>query len=265
MNQKNISIYLFLLFLLPILSFTSCNKDSNEQLSLHQVENNEIELYYGSIGGVTIVGGDGIYSFTCESPLLKAEMTHSNYILFEPLGVGEARVRISDSSGDSYILKVKMNYKSEKIVVGKLGVTVVGDNMTIGDQKELKEKALATIPVKVGGGYKFTYTESDEKEVTKGVVLIYPEKVDAASIKGTFERKMVKNESGGYSSYIYTLHYKDVNRTFIFMEYTESVTRSTSAFRAVQFAEDLKEQFKTAYPNVEQVYTSQVIESIVVE
>ena len=76
-------------------------------------------------------------------------MTHSNYILFEPLGVGETRVKISDSSGHSYILKVKMN--------------------------------------------------------------------------------------------------------------------SSSGFRAVQFAEDLKERFKTTYPNIDQVYTSQVIASMVVE
>lgn len=52
-------------------------------------------------------------------------MTHSNYILFEPLGVGEARVKISDSSGHSYILKVKMNYKSEKIVVAKVIASMV--------------------------------------------------------------------------------------------------------------------------------------------
>lgn len=264
MNQKNYSVYLLLLVLLPIFSFTSCDKDSDDRLSLHQVVNNEIELYYGSKGGVTIIGGDGNYSFSCESPLLKAEMTHSNYILFEPLGVGEARVKISDSSGHSYILKVKMNYKSEKIVVAKVDVTVVGDNMTVGDQKELKEKAMATIPVKAGGGYKFTYTESEEKEETKGTVLIYPEKVDGESIMGTFERKMVKNESGGYSYYIYTLHYKDMDRTFVFMEYNEPATLSSSGFRAVQFAEDLKEQFKTTYPNIDQVYTSQVIASMVV-
>lgn len=47
-------------------------------------------------------------------------MTHSNYILFEPLGVGETRVKISDSSGHSNILKVKMNCKSEKNVVARL-------------------------------------------------------------------------------------------------------------------------------------------------
>lgn len=59
MNQKNYSVYLFLLVLLPIFSFTSCDKDSDDRLSLHQVVNNEIELYYGSKGGVTIIGGDG--------------------------------------------------------------------------------------------------------------------------------------------------------------------------------------------------------------
>lgn len=247
-----------LLILFPSFSWISCNKETDKQLSLPDVENNATKLYYGSKGGVTITGGDGNYSFSYESPLLKAEMTYRNYILFEPLGVGDATVTIKDSSGNTYILNVTVAYKAEKIVVAKLDATVVGDNLTVGNQKELKEKALATIPVKVGGGYKFVYTEGEEQDETKGIVFIYSDKYGNAGIEGTFERVIVKGDDGSYTSVKYSLHYGDINHTFITMKYSEPDTKSTG-YGLVQFAEDLKEQYKTAYPNAEQVYTSQII------
>ena len=253
-----------LVVLFSTFGLVSCDKESDKPLSLDQVENNSMKLYYGSKGGVTIIGGDGNYSFSCESPLLKAEMAYRNYISLEPLGVGDATITIKDSSGDSYILNVTVVYKSENIVVSKLDATVVGDNMTVGNQRELKEKALATIPVKVGGGYKFVYTEGENLDTTKGIVFLYPDKYGENGIGGTFERAEVKGSDGHYSYTTYTLHYSNTNRTFIFMEYSAPTAKSLP-YRALQLAEDLKEQYKTAYPNVEQVYTSQVIGSIAVE
>jgi hypothetical protein len=78
-------------------------------------------------------------------------MTYSNYVLFEALNVGDATVTITDQSGHSCVLNIHIGYYSENIVVAKLDATVVGDNMTVAQQKELKEKALATTPVKGGG------------------------------------------------------------------------------------------------------------------
>ena len=266
MNLKINTTVCILVILSSIFSLTSCDKDTEEPLSLHLVENHTTKLYFGSTGGVTITGGDGNYSFSCESPLLKAEMTHSNYILFEPLGVGSATVIIKDLSGSSYILNVTIAYKTEKIVVAKLDATVAGNNMTVGDQKELKNKALATIPVKVGGAYKFVYTEGEDLDATKGTVFIYPEKYGDNGIEGTFDRAVVKGDNGSYLYMTYTLHYGDINRTFILMNYSESALKSTPpGYIKFQFAEDLKEQYITAYPNVEQVYTSQVIGSMEVE
>ena len=43
--------------------------------------------------------------------------------------------------------------------------------MTVAAQKELKEKALASIPVKAGGGYQFIYTKDQG-----GIVYVYPDK-----------------------------------------------------------------------------------------
>ena len=252
-----------LLILFSTFGWISCKKETTEQLSLANIENNVTKLYYGSKGGVTIIGGDGKYAFSCESPLLKAEMTYRNYILFEPLGVGDAVVTINDSSGNSYILNVKVSYKSESDVVGKLDATVVGDNLTVGNQKELKAKALATIPVKVGGGYKFVYTEGEDLEKTKGTVFIYPDKYGNNGIGGTFERVMIKGDDGNYSHVVYSLHYNDTNHTFT--RWLSKPTGQSSEYQPGQFVEDLKAQYQTAYPNVEQVFTSQVIGSAAVE
>jgi len=116
----------------------------------------------------------------------------------------------------------------------------------------------------VGGGYKFVYTEGEKLAETKGTVFIYPDKYGNSGLEGTFERAAVKDKNGNYSYMTYTLHYNAVNRIFILMEYSESTAKS-SQYRAIQFAEDIKEQYKMAYPNVEQVYTSQVIGSLAVE
>ena len=270
MKFKALSWILFVLF--STFSWISCDKDPEEPLSLHDVENNSLELYYGAKGGVTIVGGDGNYSFSTESPLIKAEMTHSNYVLFEALSVGDAAVTITDKSGHSCILKIHIGYYSMNIVVAKLDATVVGDNMTVGEQKELKEKALATIPVKVGGGYKFVYTgkvnsssSAEDLNPPKNLVYIYSETYGEKPIEGTFEKKTIYKEGGGKNiSYdTYTLHYNGLNRTLLFLEYKSkgAIVRSVE-YRTYQLAEDLKEQYKTDYPNVEEVYTSQVIGSM---
>lgn len=261
MKLKQITGILFIL--LSTFGWISCTKESGEKLSLVNIENNTTKLYYGSKGGVTIIGGDGNYSFSCESSLLKGEMTYSNYILFEPLGVGEAVVTIKDSSGNSYLLTVTVSYRSESIVIAKLDATVLGDNMTVGNQKELKEKALATIPVKVGGGYKFVYTEGEDLAETKGTVFIYPDKYGNSGIEGTFKRSMMKGDDGNYSRIVYSLHYNESNRTFT--RWLSKPTGQSTNYQSAQLIEDLGVQYQTAYPNVEQVYTSQVIGSMAVE
>jgi len=119
----------------------------------------------------------------------------------------------------------------------------------------------------VGGGYKFVYTEGEKLAETKGTVFIYPDKYGNSGLEGTFERVAVKDKNGNYSYMTYTLNYNNVTRTFIFMEYSESVLKSspTNLYRQLQFAEDLKEQYKAEYPNVDRVYTSQVLGSMAVE
>jgi hypothetical protein len=274
MNIKQIQSDMKLKTILWILSalffalgWMSCTKATGNALSLHQIENNAIHLYYGSTSGVTIIGGDGHYAFSCESPLLKVEMTHRNYISLEPLGVGEATVTISDSAGESYTLHVTITCKTLSVVIAKLDVTVAGDAMTVAEQEELKAKALATVPVRAGGGYRFIYTEGDEQDRTEGTVLIYPETYEQGGMAGSFTQETVRKDDGGVSGIFCTLRYSGMERRFIFMMYNESPVKSLPPKERVfyRFVEDLTERYKTDCPNVEQVYTSQVIDRMTVE
>jgi hypothetical protein len=229
----------------------------NEPLSLHETENNTVVLHYGSKGGVTVTGGDGNYSFTCESPLLKAEMAQRNYISFEPAGVGYAAVTIRDSSGESYVLNVIIIYTTDNIPVSRIEATVVGDALTAAEQEELKAKALATVPVKAGGGYKLVYIRGDRPE---GAVIIYPEKYGEEGLEGIFTQKAAGGDDG-FETTSYTFRYNDTVRTFTIKAADQETRTSVKPYPPVytQLFEDLTEQYRADYPGVEQVYTSQII------
>lgn len=239
----------------------SCDKEDTEPLALEGMDTPTYSLYYGAKGGVTITGGDGKYSFICGSPLLKAEMTRNNYIEFEALGLGSATVTISDQSGQNYVLTVVMSFWVDKYVVTQLDAIVKGDRLTVGEQKELREKALATIPVKVGGGYKFLRSADNSPVSLSGIVYIYPEDFGTGVIEGTFLRTYIWDEHGNVKYLKYELQYKDNDRTFIYMPYTMPSTGPVIN-SVTQFAEDLKDQFIAEYPDVEQVYSSQVIKQV---
>ena len=49
---------------------------------------------------------------------------------YETLGVGDAEVTITDAKGESVGLKVKIDYRSDKMKIVKLDAYVKGDKMT---------------------------------------------------------------------------------------------------------------------------------------
>lgn len=264
-KSENKGWLLFALFSFFSLALTSCNNDSDEPLTLHDVENNYLHLYYGTQAGVTIIGGSGDYTFSFESPLLKAEQTEKNYILFDPIGIGDAVVTIKDSSQKKYTLNVSITYRGEDFTISEVAATVVGDQMTVADQKELKEKAIETVPMKAGGVYKFVYTEGkyyDNK--TKGIVYLYPTTTGATRTEGTFERESVLKEDGTtYSHELYRLFFENTSHTFIYGAVQKGATTYTaiSSPYYLLFVEDLTDRFQADYPELEQVYTTQVIEN----
>ena len=173
---------------------------------------------------------------------------------YETLGVGDAEVIITDAKGESVGLKVKIDYRSDKMKIVKLDAYVKGDKMTVAAQKELKEKALASIPVKAGGGYQFIYTKDQG-----GIVYVYPDKYGEKYKEGTFTRSSLAVGNSSYRKYEIKLD--GMERTYIVQRYYPSKTRSV-AMVPYGFYEDLLDQFTDDYPEVESVYTMQVVSAV---
>ena len=150
-----------------LLGLAGCDKEESEPLrigddSFNNIENGVWTAYYPNTNqtSIAIYGGVKPYTVSSNSDILKVNMDKlSDAFNYETLGVGDAEVTITDAKGESVGLKVKIDYRSDKMKIVKLDAYVKGDKMTVAAQKELKEKALASIPVKAGGGYQFIYTK----------------------------------------------------------------------------------------------------------
>lgn len=246
----------------------SCDEDNTEPLSLYDVENHTIYLTYGTKGGVTIVGGNRDYSFTCQSPIVKGEMTHSNYILFEPLGVGKTTCLIEDKTGNTYVLNIHVNYATTSMSVYKTNALISGKGLSENQQNALKEKALATIPVKAAGGYLFVHTEKTDLNKTepnqnklKGIVYIYPEKIGENPVHATFERVLLKDGNDLFLNYEYTLKSEDETWHYVFKIVPKSKTSVSSQTKEEYvLIEDLKTKFVSDYAAADSAATYQYIE-----
>lgn len=245
-----------------LLGLADCDKEESEPLrigddSFNNIENGVWTAYYPNTNqtSITIYGGVKPYTVSSNSDILKVNMDKlSDAFNYETLGVGDAEVTITDAKGESVGLKVKIDYWSDKMKIVKLDAYVKGDKMTVAAQKELKEKALASIPVKAGGGYQFIYTKDQG-----GIVYVYPDKYGEKYKEGTFTRSSLAVGNSSYRKYEIKLD--GMERTYIVQRYYPSKTRSV-AMVPYGFYEDLLDQFTDDYPEVESVYTMQVVSAV---
>lgn len=265
MKLKNLFGILLLFFCSVCL--ISCDSEEAEPLSLHGVDNYTIHLTYGTKGGVTIIGGDRKYSFTCETPIVKGEMTHSNYILFEPLAVGQTTCLIQDQSGSTYALTIHIDYASTAMRVDKTDAVVSGKNLSEKQKNALKEKALATIPVEANGGYLFVHTEkidltSSEPNLnkSKGIVYIYPKTFGENPINATFERIAFRDDKDMFLLYEYKLQSEDESWHYTLKVVPASKTSVIDkTVDKYVLEEDLKAKFASDYAEADTVKTYQYI------
>lgn len=240
----------------------SCDKDNTESIKLN-VEGNSTVLLYPSNNDkhhITVMGGDGNYTVECDNEkTLAAKIIFENSskvhcLELEPLSVGTATIIIEDKSGNSYQLNVSVKNLSYSFRVIKHDVEVIGDNLTINEQNAIKESALTSFPVEVGGGYKFVYVD---KSHTQGDVFIYPNVIGGESDKGTFIHE-IKKENDILSTYQITM---SGNQEYFFevVPYLNGL-RSTGMKDKYQFREDLTEKYKTKYQNLKVAYSIQTIE-----
>lgn len=239
------------------LLISSCSNDELAPISLKDSETATINLHYpdNQAYSFPLQGGDGKYEISCNKPeIIETKMISSSDMSIKALALGEAVITVRDQSENILAIHVVVDYYTDNFIVSKQDILLTGD-LKDSEKQTIKEKALATIPVKAGGGYKFIYTDTETK---KGKVLIYQEKFGDKAVEGTFERKYNEIENGQlniFMTYELTLP-EQQKRTFIVSEYIPS---RTSALITTAFFEDLKETFVTDYPAVEQVYTEQVL------
>lgn len=244
-----------LLFLF-ILICASCSKDDDKPITLSNIRPNEtFNVYYpaSSYDVLIIGGGNGLYQIKVENPsLLEIDFQKDRKELkLKPLGIGSTKIIIQDTSQNSFEFNVSIQYRESTFTVAKNSVKVVGKEITIKEKEELEQKALATIPVKPGGGYKVIYI--DEEKHT-GKIFIYPEKTGSNEIEGTVSVEL-SEKPYDYCSFILDL--KGENRIFEYSHYQSDFTKSEMLI-PMAFIEDVTEQFKEEYTKVEGVYTQQV-------
>jgi len=246
-EMKTYSIYLMIV----VVWLSACNKAEDKTISLiPAIEDNLLNLYYPNIDkhAQSIIGGDGSYNVTSsDKTIVDVELIQGSTVLFEAKGLGDATVTIRDNSGKSYTFDVHVAYRITSFSIKELRVGVKGDNLTDEQKKEIEEKALATIPVQVNGGYELIYSNDD---VASGELLVYTETMGVNAQKGTF--RLYKGD-GDFA--ILDMIYKGEERKFIT---TRTLLKDTGPV-TMALLEDLTKKFKAEFPNVESLQTQQVI------
>lgn len=262
--MKQTNILTIVLFSLCTFLFSSCSEDSLAPISLQGMDNPSINLRYPRTGvyDITVEGGDGNYTVVCDKPeIVEAKIiTDANapakLLSLKVLDRGKAIVTITDNSQNSLVVNVTTDYLTERFVVSQYDIEISGD-LRDSEKKEITEKALATVPVKRGGGYQFVFID---EESSTGKVLMYPEKFGGKAIEGTFKTELTNIGPEGAEEILYPayeLTLPEGQRSFLFYPYRRSARMSVTP--VVAFYEDVKEMFIGDYPLAERVYTTQVL------
>lgn len=264
---------IFKLMLMSVLAFTciSCNKnDEDHTLRFSEtawIENNSIEVYYpasnpdGSVGAITIEGGDRNYTVYCDDPsVLKVDKKFPNAFLLYPKDWGEAHVIVIDGTGQSIVLTVSVKQAVENHVVKKCDVLILGGEALTAEQKaEIREEALNTLPVTAeGGGYQLIY--DNPSDYTKGTLMIYPTEYgkEAEKIETTFA--YTPYTSGAVNQkFTYIFRINGEERRFSPEKYQPGTAR-TSVAEPQAWTEDVTGRIQSPDPSVK-VYTQQIWES----
>ena len=186
-----------LLAFLCCLPLAGCSDDESNPLrfDIDEDHNNTTSIYFprgeedGSAGAITILGGDGNYTAQCDNPaVLKIDMKFPNAFVLYPQDWGEAHVTVTDGTGASIVLTVKVYQLEDTFLIAGTSVKLTGaDELTAAQQEQLATEAMKLIPVqKAGGGYRLV--SDDRENPDHGTLYLYPTDMDDESqaIKGSF-------------------------------------------------------------------------------
>lgn len=262
------------LMMLLAVGLAGCKKENGyDPITLPDVEGSTVEMFWlGEHSGVytwRLRGGDGNYSVRSDDARVAAVenmQTRDADLYLKPTGLGETTVTVTDGAGNSFALTVRVKYETHRFVVTRHDVTVAGgDDMTPDEMRAIREWQLAEMPVKVGGGYEFTFTDFKDAVNGGGTAVVYPEKFGSGGIETTFERREVgyASEGGDFGTYtVYEVVMDGEKRIFAMIDYipshqSEESTRLTFV-NPLALIEVVTEKVRAEYPRVVSAYTSQV-------
>lgn len=238
-------------------AITSCNKNSDESITLHNVENNYVAITYPNSEkiAISIIGGDGNYSASCNNiSIVEVEVvSEKKMLLINPKSIGDATITITDKSNNYYIFNVKVSYHERNFIIIKQDVVITGNKISTAQKKEIEQKALKTLPVNINGGYKLIYNDEQNR---KGELFIYKDKYNELGEKTTFEETRVQIENSEYNYLSYTFNINGITREFHLLKYTNPTKMVAQTPYAL--VEDITYLFKADYPNIELVITQQL-------
>lgn len=140
------------LIFLCSLVISSCSNDELAPISLKNRETANIKLNYpnNQTYSFPLQGGDGNYEISCDKPeIIETKMISSCDISIKALALGEAIITVRDQSGNTLDIHVIVDYYTDNYIVSKQDILLTGD-LKDSEKQTIKEKALATIPVKTG-------------------------------------------------------------------------------------------------------------------
>lgn len=257
--MKKKKTFVWLLVSLCTIICASCSSDDDEQpLRILEYPSTELDYMYpyNTESTVSIGGGDGNYKVSVKDPsIIEAQLLDDGKSLeLKFLKTGSTTVYITDNSQNTAAYNITIRYYETTLRVVQNIVKVVGKDITIKEKEELEQKAWATIPIKVGGGYKITYFDVEQQT---GILHLYPEKFDSNGIEKTVDIQPSKKPYGDRS---FTFEWEGKTRTFDLTTYIYDFSRSTGGhIPYISFIEEVTEQFKEEYPKVEGVYTQQIL------
>lgn len=190
---KQIIIGLFLIVLMGCLF--SCGKDEEKTMKVSPVaendesfvlDGNKVTLYFPLERNVhfAVTGAEGGLSgiSPADRETLAAGWISEGFYLF-PLKIGETTVSIKDERGRELILDVENVYREDRFIADSIEIYVSGDRLTQEDECAIIRKAESLLPVQIGGGYRFVYTDEHRSE---GFVEMYPHGWDKDFVSGSF-------------------------------------------------------------------------------
>lgn len=249
-----------ILFSLCTLLISSCVEDDNAApISFKDIDSPNLKLQFPPIRtySYTLQGGDGNYTASCNQPeiveakIVQGDNASEKALSLKTISRGEAVITITDDSGNSLFVNVKVDYYTQEFLVTKQDVFIKG-KLSDAEKKKVTEKALRTIPVKESGGYKFVYTNGEE---ATGSVCVYKEKYGDKAVEGTFERKEAEG-MGEVAGYTYELTFADGKYLFHTASYQPS---RSDMMVTIAFYEDVKDRFIADYPALESIHTAQAL------